>query len=64
VITAVNCTGIQLSGLEASPKAAALLHLEGASSDGIVLGPNRSGKFAKNVEYTNRATEKAVLFSG
>jgi hypothetical protein len=61
VITALNCNGIQLSGVDASPKASALLRLEGADSKGVVLGPIRPGKFAKEVDYANGATEKAVL---
>ena len=61
VVTAVNCSGMRLSGMDASPKAAALLRLEGAASNGIVIGANRPGKFAKDVEYANGATEKAVL---
>jgi hypothetical protein len=61
VVTAVNCTGVQLSGVDASPKAAALLRLEGAASSGMVLGPNRPGKFAEDIDYANGATKKAVL---
>jgi hypothetical protein len=61
VITALNCNGMQVSGVDASPKAAALLRLEGAASSGIVLGPDRPGKFEHEVNYSNGATEKAVL---
>jgi Glycosyl hydrolases family 28 len=61
VVTAVNCTGVQLEAMDASPKAAVLLRLEGAASDRIVLGPNRPGKFGKDVEYASGATEKAIL---
>jgi hypothetical protein len=61
VITSVNTSGMQLSGIDASPRAAMLLRLEGAASDGIVIGANRPGKFAKDVVYANGATEKAVL---
>jgi hypothetical protein len=61
LVTAVNCTGIQLSGVDASPKAPAVLRLEGASSSGIVLGSNHAGTFSHEVDYANGATKKAVL---
>jgi hypothetical protein len=61
VITAVDCNGVVLSEVDASPKAAALLRLEGADSSGIVLEQNRPGKFAKDVVYASGATEKAVF---
>lgn len=61
VITAVNCNGMQISGVEALPRAATLLRLEGAASSGIVLGQNRPGKFARDVDDANGATGKAVL---
>ena len=61
VVTAVNCTGMQLSGVDASPKAAALVRLEGATSSGIVLGSNRPGTFDHEVDYANGATRKAVV---
>jgi hypothetical protein len=52
---------MRLSGIDASPKAAALLSLEGATSNRIVLGPNSPGKFAKDIEYSNGATETALI---
>jgi hypothetical protein len=61
VITALDCNGMQLSGVDASPKAAALLRLEGAASSGIVLGPNRQGEFAQDIDFADGATKKAVL---
>jgi hypothetical protein len=61
MITAVNCTGMQLEAMDASPNAAFLLRLEGSTSNRIMLGPNRPGKFSKDVEYANGATEAAVL---
>ncbi len=64
LITAANTVGLHLSGIDASPKAAFLLCLEGASSSGIVLGPNLPGKFTKTIEYADGATDKAVLQQG
>jgi hypothetical protein len=61
MVTAVNCTGMQLEGMDASPKAAVLLRLEGPTSNRIVLGPTTPGKFGKDVDYANGATETAIL---
>jgi Glycosyl hydrolases family 28 len=61
VITAVNTTGMQLSGVDASPKAAVLLRLEGAASNNIVLGSNSPSRFTKDVEYAAGAREDAVV---
>jgi len=64
VITARNCVGLRLSEIEARPKAAVLLRLEGSHSSGIVLpGNNSPQNFAKDFLCADGATQKAILQS-
>jgi hypothetical protein len=61
LITAVDTVDMQLSGVDALPHAATLLRLEGATSSGIVLDPDRPGKFTHEVDYADGASDKALL---
>src|SRR5271163_2156908 len=64
VITARNCVRLKLSEIEARPKAAVLLRLEGSRSSDIVLeGNNTPQNFTKDVLCADGATEKAILQS-
>jgi hypothetical protein len=61
VITALDCTGLDISGVTPAPRNAALLRLEGKTSADVVLGENSPNKFTKEVEYADGATEKALI---
>jgi hypothetical protein len=62
LVTARNCNGLRLSGVEPRPKAAVLLRLEGAKSGRIVLADNDPGGFAKAFVCADGASETAILF--
>lgn len=53
LITALDCTGLQVQNVSASPSAAALLRVEGAASKDILVSGTAPGKFTKETEYTN-----------
>jgi hypothetical protein len=61
LITALNVSGLTLSGVDATPHATTLLRLEGATSTQIQLRNIHPGKFTQSIDYANGATEKALL---
>ena len=61
VITARNCVGLMLSEIEARPKAAALVRIEGPRSDRIALASNDARLFDKTFLCVDGASEKMVL---
>jgi Glycosyl hydrolases family 28 len=60
VVTARNCIGVRLSNTEPRPKAAVLLRLEGAKSDGVILEDNDPRGFTKPFLCTDGASENAI----
>jgi hypothetical protein len=61
LITALNCASLQLRGVDASPRAAALLQVEGSASKNISIAEIAPGNFSKQVTYSNGATPKALV---
>jgi hypothetical protein len=61
LITALNCASLQLRGVDASPRAAALLQVEGSASKNISIAEINPGNFSKQVTYANGATPKALV---
>jgi hypothetical protein len=61
VVTARNCIRVRLSEIEPHPKAAVLLRLEGAKSDGIILAENDPRRFTKPFVCADGARETAIL---
>lgn len=60
MVTARNCAGVRLSELKPEPKAAALLRLEGAKSDDVVLANNDPRRYAKPFLCADGATEASI----
>ena len=61
VLTARNCVRVRLSDTEPRPKAAVLLRLEGAKSEGVVLANNDPRGFTKPFVCADGAHETAIL---
>jgi hypothetical protein len=61
IVTARNCNGLRLSGIEPRPKAPVLLRLEGAKSDKVILADNDPRGFTKPFVCADGASETVIL---